>query len=74
MRDIWNDLVEWDASTKPFTMARVVETWGSSPRGVGSAMIVDAAMKVAGSVSGGCIEGDVIAEAGQVLATEPRKS
>ena len=68
MRDIWNDLVEWDASTKPFTMARVVETWGSSPRGVGSAMIVDAAMKVAGSVSGGCIEGDVIAEAGQVLA------
>ena len=74
MRDIWNDLVEWDAGAKQFALARVVETWGSSPRGVGSAMIVDAAMKVAGSVSGGCIEGDVIAEAGEVLATgTPKK-
>ncbi len=74
MRDIWKDVVEWDASARPFALARVVETWGSSPRGVGSAMIVDAAMKVAGSVSGGCIEGAVIEEAGQVLATgAPKK-
>ena len=74
MREIWKDLVQWDASARPFALARVVETWGSSPRGVGSAMIVDAAMKVAGSVSGGCIEGAVIEEAEQVLATgTPKK-
>lgn len=74
MRDIWKELVAWDTSEKPFVLARVVETWGSSPRAVGSAMIVDAQMQVAGSVSGGCIEGDVIEEAQQVLASgQPKK-
>tara|TARA_B100000686_G_scaffold138346_1_gene145780 strand:+ start:557 stop:1609 length:1053 start_codon:yes stop_codon:yes gene_type:complete len=74
MRDIWNELVEWDANQEPFAVARVVETWGSSPRKVGSAMLVDGTMKVAGSVSGGCIEGAVIEEAQQVLVTgNPKK-
>ena len=74
MRDIWNELTDWAASGRPFALARVIETWGSAPREVGSAMIVDMDMQVAGSVSGGCIEGDVIKEAQAVLASgEPKR-
>ena len=74
MRDIWNELTQWSDSGEPFALARVVETWGSSPRGVGSAMIVDKELRVAGSVSGGCIEGAVITEAQQVMETgTPKK-
>ena len=69
MRDIWSELIEWNGDGRPFALARVVETWGSSPQAVGSAMIVDDSMRIAGSVSGGCIEGAVIEEALQVLAT-----
>jgi xanthine dehydrogenase accessory factor len=74
MRDIWDDILTWEGAGRPFAMARVVETWGSSPRQVGAAMIVGPEMEVAGSVSGGCIEGAVITEAQAVLADgEPRK-
>ncbi len=74
MRDIWSELIAWNADGRRFALARVVETWGSSPQPVGSAMIVDNSMRFAGSVSGGCIEGAVIEEAQQVLATgHPRK-
>ncbi len=67
MREIWNDIRSWEGRGRPFALARVIETWGSSPRPVGAAMIVGRRMEVAGSVSGGCIEGDVITEARQVL-------
>ena len=74
MRDIWKELTDWASTGRPFALARVIETWGSAPREVGSAMIVDKDMQVAGSVSGGCIEGDVIQEAQAVLASgEPRR-
>ena len=74
MRDIWKDILAWERAGRPFALARVIETWGSSPRPVGAAMIVGRQMEVAGSVSGGCIEGAVITEAGQVLADgEPRR-
>ena len=45
-------------------MARVIRTWNSAPRKTGAAMLIGPGMKVAGSVSGGCIEGAVI-EAGR---------
>ena len=74
MKDIWKDILAWEGEGRPFALARVIETWGSSPRPVGAAMIVGRQMEVAGSVSGGCIEGAVITEAGQVLADgSPRR-
>ena len=71
MRDIWGDIINWEGSGQPFALARVIQTWGSSPRRVGAAMIVGPEMAVAGSVSGGCIEGAVITEAQAVLAGGP---
>jgi xanthine dehydrogenase accessory factor len=49
-------------------MATVIDTWGSSPVPVGGQMAIALDGQFQGSVSGGCIEGDVIAEAGEVIA------
>lgn len=49
-------------------LATVVSTWGSAPRPRGSHMLVHADGRFEGSVSGGCVEGDVLALAGQVIA------
>ena len=59
---------------KRVALARVVDVEGSGPRGPGAAMAVNEDGEVAGSVSGGCVEGAVVAEALAVLAgeTEPR--
>ena len=46
----------------------MVATWGSSPRPVGSQLLVDDQGNMAGSVSGGCIEGAVVMEAGSIMA------
>ena len=67
MRDIWNEITEWSEGEKPFSIARVIQTWRSAPRSSGAGMIVGEGMEVAGSVSGGCIEGAVIEEALEVL-------
>jgi xanthine dehydrogenase accessory factor len=50
-------------------IATVVETWGSSPRPLGSKMLASSSGKMAGSVSNGCIEGDVFEAAQEVLAS-----
>lgn len=73
MRDIWDDMTRWLERGHDFAVARVINTWGSSPRTVGAAMIVDSDMEVAGSVSGGCIEGAVIEEAVDVLESGKAK-
>ena len=67
MRDIWHEMEEWTSAGRPFALARVLETWGSAPRGAGSGMVISEDLRVAGSVSGGCIEGAVIEEAQAVL-------
>ena len=54
-------------------LATVVSTWGSSPRPVGSHLIIDADGSFEGSVSGGCVEGAVIRAAKQVIATGERQ-
>ena len=69
MRDVWDQMMQWEEEHREFALARVVETWGSAPRGVGSAMLVTTDLQIAGSVSGGCIEGAVVEEARSVLAT-----
>ena len=50
-------------------LATVVETWGSSPRPAGSRLAVTASGRMAGSVSGGCIEGAVAEAAQKTMAT-----
>lgn len=66
MREILNDICAW---TEPFAMATVVRTWKSSPRPPGAAMAVDGAGQVVGSVSGGCVEGDLYLRCQEALAT-----
>jgi len=60
-------LAEWRSQGKRVALAMVVSTWGSSPRPVGSYLAVTEDGDFSGSVSGGCIEGDVVEEAIQVI-------
>ncbi len=53
---------------EPLALATVVSTWGSAPRPKGSHMIVHADGRFEGSVSGGCVEGDILDTAAQVIA------
>lgn len=67
MIDILHEIRTWIEERKPFALATVIGTWGSSPRQVGSAMAVSEDMRIAGSVSGGCVENEVIEAALDVL-------
>lgn len=63
----------WVKAGKEVVIATVVETWGSAPRRTGSHLVIDEAGNFEGSVSGGCVEGAVVAEAMDVLASgEPK--
>lgn len=59
----------WLAEGHTLAIATVIETWGSAPRRVGSHMLVRADGAFEGSVSGGCVEGDVIVQATEVIAS-----
>ena len=67
MKVLLNKIQEWIAKDKKFAIAIVTKTWGSSPRPVGSVMIISEDMEMAGSVSGGCVEGAVIKSAVPLL-------
>ncbi|MBK5934343.1 xanthine dehydrogenase accessory factor [Rhodovulum imhoffii] len=58
----------WHRSGQGAVLATVAETWGSAPRPAGSQMAVSGVGEMAGSVSGGCVEGAVVAEALAALA------
>ena len=73
MREVLDELSEWTRAGEEIALATVVETWGSSPRPLGSKMVVTRSGKMAGSVSNGCIEGAVFEEAQKVLESgEPK--
>ncbi len=68
MREILDTVVRWKADGRRVVIGRVVELDGSGPRDPGAAMAVADDGEVAGSVSGGCVEGAVVEAALAVLA------
>lgn len=73
MKEIMGDLDRWRAQGRRVVLARVVDIEGSGPRLPGAAMAVAEDGEVAGSVSGGCVEGAVVAEALDILETGDRR-
>ncbi|MBY6090087.1 XdhC family protein [Maritimibacter alkaliphilus] len=59
--------LDWHRAGKGAALATVVETWGSAPRRVGAQLAVSGEGEIAGSVSGGCVEGAVVTEALEAL-------
>jgi xanthine/CO dehydrogenase XdhC/CoxF family maturation factor len=71
--DILKAAEEWRKEGRGVALATVMETWGSAPRPVGSNLVIDEEGNFLGSVSGGCVEGAVVAEAVDVIDSgEPK--
>ncbi len=66
-RDLLGLALEWLDSGREVALATVVKTWGSSPRPVGSNLLISSDGSFEGSVSGGCVEGAVIQAAQGVI-------
>jgi xanthine/CO dehydrogenase XdhC/CoxF family maturation factor len=58
----------WRRAGRSVAVATVTETWGSAPRPVGSHLVINQDGDFLGSVSGGCVEGEVVTEAMDVIA------
>lgn len=66
-------LKDWTTQNETFAVARVIKTWGSSPRPIGSALLVNEKMEMQGSVSGGCVEGAVAKASLEVIKSGQSK-
>jgi xanthine dehydrogenase accessory factor len=66
--------LDWIAEGRGVALATVIQTWGSAPQPVGSYLLIDADGNFLGSVSGGCVEAEVISEASEVIADGKPKS
>ena len=73
MKELLADIDRWRAAGKQVAIARVVDVDGSGPRLPGAAMAVNEDGEVAGSVSGGCVEGAVVTEALAILEGAERR-
>ena len=69
MKDPLDIAQAWADEGRDLAVATVVETWGSAPRPTGSQLVIDGEGNFEGSVSGGCVEGAVVGEAIDVIAT-----
>ena len=65
--DIPETALGWHREGRGGALATVVETWGSAPRPVGAQLAISGSGDIAGSVSGGCVEGAVVAEAMEAI-------
>jgi len=65
--DVLQIALEWYESGRAIALATVIQTWGSSPRPAGSNLVIDKDGSFAGSVSGGCVESEVIRAAAEVI-------
>jgi xanthine dehydrogenase accessory factor len=70
LKEVLTDIARWQAAGQSAAIARVVDVIGSSPREPGAAMAVSEGGEVAGSVSGGCVEGAVVEAALEILGGE----
>ena len=66
--DIPRIALDWHRTGAGAAIATVVQTWGSAPRRVGAMLAVSGVGDMAGSVSGGCVEGAVVSEAIDAIA------
>src|SRR5207245_9050130 len=71
MRDVMTDVKAWLEAGDPVAVATVISTWGSAPRPAGSRMAISQSGKIAGSISGGCLEGEVFEQAQAILQGKP---
>ena len=67
--DLLSTAAAWRTAGRKVALATVTETWGSAPRPIGSNLVIDGTGNFLGSVSGGCVEGAVVAEALDVIAS-----
>lgn len=74
MRELLADIDRWRSQGHRVALARVVDIDGSGPRLPGAAMAVADNGEVAGSVSGGCVEGAVVTEALEILESGDRRT
>jgi xanthine dehydrogenase accessory factor len=74
MKEILDDIDRWRADGRRVALARVIGVDGSGPRLPGAAMAVNEDGEVAGSVSGGCVEGAVVSEALDILQSGERRT
>lgn len=70
MREVLDEIELWRSQGKRVAIARVVGVEGSGPREIGATMAVSEAGEVAGSVSGGCVEGAVVSKALGIMGVE----
>src|SRR6202043_2675301 len=71
MRDVMDDVKSWLLAGDQVAVATVISTWGSAPRPAGSRMAISRSGSIAGSVSGGCLEGEVFEQAQAILKGKP---
>lgn len=73
MSDPLRTAERWTKEGRRVALATVVQTWGSAPRATGSQLVIDQEGHFEGSVSGGCVEGAVVAEALDAIAAKTPK-
>jgi xanthine dehydrogenase accessory factor len=71
VRDVLDEVKTWLDAGDPVALATVISTWGSAPRPAGSRMAISRSGNIAGSVSGGCLEGEVFEQAQAILKGKP---
>jgi len=71
MKELLPEIDRWRAKGERVALATVVATRRSAPRPIGSKLAVSESGELAGSVSGGCVESDVVLAAQEVLAGGP---